>query len=162
MLACLTPQRTPLGYAGFFAASNGLDPAVLDHVGVPSPNQFSTSYTRPWQQRLQRRTPLCFGQHVASPFSFFCASANSRQGCQLLRHGSCVWLMLRSGAPDGSRSGWGRPMKRAPAPKARYICRGSGDTSPGKFLNLHSLKCHFLHFEWRVYIILNIIKRNIK
>ena len=70
MLACLTPQRTPLGYAGFFAASNGLDP-VLDHVGVPLPNQFSTPYTRPWQQRVQRRTPLCFGQHVASPFSVF-------------------------------------------------------------------------------------------
>ena len=79
----------------FFAASNGLDP-VLELVGAPSPNQFSTPYIRPWHQQVQQRTPLCFGKRVASPFSGFCALANSRQGCQLLQHASCVWPMLRS------------------------------------------------------------------
>ena len=49
------------------------------------------------------------------------------------------------------------------APKAREHLGGvRGHATPGKFWNIKSLKCYFLHFELRFYTILNDAKRRIK
>jgi hypothetical protein len=46
------------------------------------------------------------------------------------------------------------------APYMHEFSMGSGACSPGKFLNLESLKCHFLDFEERFYRILMVRKRH--
>jgi hypothetical protein len=46
------------------------------------------------------------------------------------------------------------------APYVHEFSRGSWACSSGKFLNVHSLKCHFLDFGERIYRILMVRKRH--
>jgi hypothetical protein len=93
--------------------------------------------------------------------AFLSPGVNSRT--ELVPSPRAQWRNVISGGPrfkifEGppSRSAKGTSW----APYMHEFSRGSRACSSGKFLNLHSLKCHFLDFGERFYRILMVRKRH--
>jgi hypothetical protein len=83
-------------------------------------------------------------------------------GCRLV-HMLDQWRNVTSGGPR-FKIFEGPPSRIAKgtswAPYMHEFSRGSRACSSGKFLNMHSLKCHFLDFGERFYRILMVRKRH--